>query len=207
DHSTQIMPLRSKDRKQQLQEFEHRMMKHFDQMRWRFAEMYERLYQTDRAFDRLENRIKIAETNLQGLGNTVATFGEGIQREFQGIEQRLGESLDRAQRDWNEHFDRAERSGMSVDAEVKWSVNAGYARVLNSSARCFLQPLYPIPLPNDRMPGDIFSAAFENLINLPDNALADLIKKYVIAGEDGLPESLEDKCRLVALHFGIRLDF
>ncbi|KDN47701.1 hypothetical protein RSAG8_03491, partial [Rhizoctonia solani AG-8 WAC10335] len=185
------MPPRSKDRKQQLQEFEHRMMKHFDQMRWRFAEMHQR---------------HIAETNLQGLGNTVATFGEGIQREFQGIEQRLGESLGRYMHNAT-GMNVSTKQNAAVDAEVKWSVNAGYARALNSSARCFLQPLYPIPLPNDRMPGDIFSAAFENLINLPDNALADLIKKYVIAGEDGLPESPEDKCRLVALHFGIRLDF
>ncbi|CUA71615.1 hypothetical protein RSOLAG22IIIB_09709 [Rhizoctonia solani] len=74
------------------------------------------------------------------------------------------------------------------------------ARALNAAASRDGASLYPLPLPNGTMPGEIFPATLGYFKALPD--ITGLVERYKIEISDVF-SGLGVKRALVALHFGI----
>ncbi|KDN38836.1 hypothetical protein RSAG8_09242, partial [Rhizoctonia solani AG-8 WAC10335] len=120
---------------------------------------------------------------------------------FQGARDAMDKCFDRAEAEIEQKWQQMQ-ARMSIHDSVMT------AQSLNgcASGRADDTPLFIVLLPNGDRPGPMFPRTLGALKNIPEENLDLLILRYVIATGDDIPQGVDDKRKLVARHFGVRLD-
>ncbi|CUA73453.1 hypothetical protein RSOLAG22IIIB_10807 [Rhizoctonia solani] len=132
------------------------------------------------------------ELMLQLLVAVVMAQGEA---EFNAA---LHQAFDRAEMQLHEEFAQSEKLLEFSRSRVN------HAKILNSSASRDNHKLFPLPLPDDAMPGELFPATLGELKILQGHDLDTSVQRYEI-WDDYSASSVDHKRAMVAEHFGLRL--